>query len=224
MGTYNNFLGFRQLIAVSILFLFFVSSFANSPVLAKVDPTPKKEIENLVNQVLAVLKDPGLKSPDKRELRREKLRRLVRQIFDLDDISHRVLGRYNRRFDKKQFERFKELFSKMLESIYLTRIENYSGEKVIFEDERMLSPTKAAVPTKIIKDGQEIPVEYRLLKRKKDGKWIGYDVVIEGVSLVKNYRSQFYQVLKKKNVEELLSMMEEKVKKLSKQNTKGKVS
>ncbi len=188
----------------------------------KIDPTPKKEIKNLVNQVLEVLKDPKLKAPDKEEVRRQKLRSLVEQIFDLNDIAHRVLGRYNRRFNKKQFEEFKELFAKMLESIYLTRIENYSGEKVIFEDERMLSPTKVAVPTKIIKDGQEIPVEYRLLKRKKDGKWIGYDVVIEGVSLVKNYRSQFYQVLKKKDVSDLLAMMREKVKHLSKQKKSAK--
>ncbi len=209
-------LGLKRL-AVSLLLVFFFASFGSWLVLAKVDPTPKKVIENLVNQVLEVLKDPNLKSPDKRELRREKLRSLVSQIFDLDDISRRVLGRYIRRFNKEQFQRFKELFSKMLESIYLSRIENYSGEKVIFEDQRMLSPTKAAVLTKIVKDGQEIPVEYRLIKRKKDGKWIGYDVVIEGVSLVKNYRSQFYQVLKKKGVDELLAMMEQKVKNLSKQ-------
>ncbi len=187
-----------------------------------VDHTPRKQIENLVNQVLDILKDPELRKPEKAELRREKLRNLVGQIFDLDFIAHRVLGRYNRRFTPKQFQEFKELFSKMLESIYLTRIENYSGEKVVFEDERMLSPTKAAVLTKIIKDGKEIPVEYRLVKRKKDGKWIGYDVVIEGVSLVKNYRSQFYQVLKKKGVDELLAMLREKVKNLSKQAQSAK--
>ncbi len=188
----------------------------------RVDPTPKKEVRNLVNQVLDVLRDPKLKAPDKAKLRRQKLRNLVEQIFDLNEIAHRVLGRYNRRFTKKQFEEFKELFAKMLESIYLTRIEHYSGEKVIFEEERMLSPTKVAVPTKIIKDGQEIPVEYRLLKRRKDGKWIGYDVVIEGVSLVKNYRSQFYQVLKKKDVNDLLSMMRDKVKHLSEENKSAK--
>ncbi len=189
---------------------------------AKTDLTPKKEIVNLVNQVLEVLKDPSLKAPGKEAVRRQKLRSIVEQIFDLNDVAHRVLGRYNRRFNKKQFEEFKKLFSKMLESIYLTRIEHYSGEKVIFGDERVLSSTKVSVPTKIIKDGQEIPVEYRLLKRRRDGKWIGYDVVIEGVSLVKNYRSQFYQVLKRKSVNQLLALMREKVKHLEEQNKTAK--
>ncbi len=173
------------------------------------DITPQKEVERLVNKVLQVLKDPNLKGEDKRETRRKKLREIVQQLFDMNDVSGRVLGRDRRKFNKEQFNRFKDLFSKLLESIYLAKIERYSGEKVIFEQERLLSPTKAAVPTKIIKSDTVIPVEYRLVKRH--GKWTGYDVVIEGVSLVKNYRSQFYQILKKKDVEGLLTMMREKV-------------
>ena len=180
---------------------------------SNMDLTPKKEVERLVNQVLSVLKDPKLKGEDKRQIRREKLRSLVQQLFNLDTISKRVLGRYVRKFNKKQFEEFKRLFSKLLESVYLTKIENYSGEKIVFQEQRMLSPNKAAVITKIIKNDTEIPVEYRLVK--KNGKWIGYDIVIEGVSLVKNYRSQFYQVLKKKDVDELLEMMRKKVEHLS---------
>jgi len=216
----NRLKGSQAVLVLFVMFFFYLGGIGISSI--KVDPTPQKEIKKLVNQVLDVLKDPKLKAPDKERVRRQKLRNLVEQIFDLNEIAHRVLGRYNRRFTKKQFEEFKELFAKMLESIYLTRIEHYSGEKVIFEEERMLSPTKVAVPTKIIKDGQEIPVEYRLLKRKKDGKWIGYDVVIEGVSLVKNYRSQFYQVLKRKDVNDLLAMMRDKVKHLSEQNKSAK--
>ncbi len=209
----------KRFFMILLLVSFIISSAGISVCKTSADLTPQKEIQNLVNQVLDVLKDPKLKGPDKKELKRKKLRFLVRQIFDLDFISHRVLGRYNRKFNKQQFHEFKELFSKMLEAVYLTRIENYSGEKVVFEEERMLSPTKASVPTKIIKDGQEIPVEYRLVKRKKDGKWIGYDVIIEGVSLVKNYRSQFYQVLKKKDIDQLLAMMRQKVEKLTKKTS-----
>ncbi len=186
------------------------------------DLTPQKEVKRLVNQVLQVLKDPKLKGEDKKEIRRKKLRDLVQQLFDLNDVSNRVLGRYRRKFNKDQFNEFKDLFSKLLESIYLTKIEHYSGEKVIFEEERMLSPTKVAVPTKIIKNDTVIPVEYRLVKRQ--GKWTGYDVVIEGVSLVKNYRSQFYQILKKKDVESLLAMMKEKVDALKKKEVQNKKS
>ncbi|NPA95947.1 MAG: hypothetical protein GXO58_11035 [Thermodesulfobacteria bacterium] len=217
-------MNWKNIIISAVVLVFFVGAMSmvgNTSVKTQ-DQSPKKEIENLVNQVIDILQDPKLKAPDKQEIKRKKLRELVSQIFDLDFIAHRVLGRYARRFNKEQFEEFKELFTKMLESIYLTRIENYSGEKVVFEDVKYLSPTKVVIPTKIIKDGQEIPVEYRLVKSKKDGKWIGYDVVIEGVSLVKNYRTQFYQYLKRHSVDELLEMMREKVKQLSKQAKTGK--
>jgi len=209
----------KNIFISAAVLVFFVGAMAmvGNTTVKNQDPSPKKEIENLVNQVINILKDPKLKAPDKQEIKRKKLRSLVEQIFDLDFIARRVLGRYARRFNKEQFEEFKELFTKMLENIYLTRIENYSGEKVIFEDVKYLAPNKVAVPTKIIKDGQEIPVEYRLIKSKKSGKWIGYDVIIEGVSLVKNYRSQFYQYLKRHSVDELLEMMREKVKQLSKE-------
>ena len=173
------------------------------------DNTPKQEIESLVNQVLDILKDPKYKGDAHKQERRQKLRSLVNQIFDFNDISKRVLGRYNRRFSKDQFKEFKHLFSRLLEKIYLTKIEHYSGQKVIFEDEKMLSPSNAAVPTKIIKNDQEIPVEYHMVY--KNGKWIGYDVVIEGVSLVKNYRSQFYEILHNKKSEDLLKIMRKKV-------------
>jgi len=177
-----------------------------------VDNTPRQEIERLVNQVLDVLKDPKYKGDAHREERRRKLRDLVNQIFDFTDISKRVLGRYSRKFSKGQFKEFKQLFSRLLEKIYLTKIEHYSNEKVIFEDEKMLSSSKAAVSTKILKNDQEIPVEYRLVKR--NGKWVGYDVVIEGVSLVKNYRSQFYEILHNKKPEDLLKIMRKKVESL----------
>ncbi len=207
----DNRLGF---LAAFFIISLYLAAFA-LPVSAgavAVDNTPKQEIERLVNQVLDILKDPRYKGDAHREERRQKLRSLVNQIFDLNDISKRVLGRYNRRFTKEQFKEFKELFSKLLEKIYLTKIEHYSNEKVIFEEEKMLSSTKAAVSTKIIKNDQEIPVEYRLVK--KNGKWTGYDVVIEGVSLVKNYRSQFYEILHNKKPEELLKIMRKKVQNL----------
>ncbi len=207
----NNRLGFFTVFfIISLYFAAFALPVSAGAV--AVDNTPKQEIERLVNQVLDILKDPRYKGDAHREERRQKLRSLVNQIFDLNDISKRVLGRYNRRFTKEQFKEFKELFSKLLEKIYLTKIEHYSNEKVIFEEEKMLSSTKAAVPTKIIKNDQEIPVEYRLVK--KNGKWTGYDVVIEGVSLVKNYRSQFYEILHNKKPEELLKIMRKKVQNL----------
>ncbi len=199
-------LGF--LIAFFTLFACFTTC-PGQAIAGAVDNTPRQAIEKLVNKVLDVLKDPRYKGDAHKEERRQKLRTLVEQIFNFDDISRRVLGRYYRRFSKEQFKEFQDLFSRLLEKVYLTKIEHYSNEKVLFEDQKMLSPTNVAVPTKIIKNDQEIPVEYRLVKKR--GKWTGYDVIIEGVSLVKNYRSQFYEILHNKKPEGLLKIMRKKV-------------
>ncbi len=213
---------FRHKLALLLLLCVFSACFACFPFPADagaiaVDNTPKQEIERLVNQVLDILRDPKYKGDAHREERREKLRSLVNQIFDFNDVSKRVLGRYNRRFTKEQFKEFKDSFSKLLEKIYLTKIEHYSNEKVIFQEEKVLSPKIVAVPTKISKNDQDIPVEYRMIK--KNGKWVGYDVVIEGVSLVKNYRSQFYEILHNKKPEDLLKIMRKKVNNLPKNST-----
>ncbi|RUM88887.1 MAG: ABC transporter substrate-binding protein [Thermodesulfatator sp.] len=202
---------FGFLLALSLLMGILVC-FVPAAQAGAVDNTARQEIKSLVNQVLDILKDPRYKGDAHKEERRQKLRSLVNKIFDFNNISRRVLGKYYRRFSKEQFEEFKQLFSKLLEKIYLTKIEHYSGEKVLFEEERMLSPQKVVVPTKIVKNDKEIPVEYRMVR--KNGKWIGYDVAIEGVSLVKNYRSQFYEILQNKKPEDLLKIMREKVRKL----------
>ncbi len=182
----------------------------------KADPVndPMEVVKKSVDQVLSIITDPELKKPEKTQERRARLRALVQDLFDFNEISKRVLGRHWRKFSKEEFKEFQDLFAKMLENVYLTKIENYSGEKVVYEAAREIGKGKYAVNTKIVKDNLEIPVTYRL-KRIKD-KWVGYDVIVEGVSLVKNYRSQFQQILKKKSPEELLAHMRQKVEAMEK--------
>ena len=171
---------------------------------------PMEVVKKSVEQVMAIITDPELKKPEKAAERRSRLRALVNDLFDFNEISKRVLGRHWRKFSKEEFAEFQDLFAKMLENIYIAKIENYSGEKVVYENAREIGRGKYAVNTKIVKDNLEIPVTYRL-KKVKD-RWVGYDVIVEGVSLVKNYRSQFQQILKKKSPEELLAHMRQKVK------------
>jgi len=203
---------------ILVLFIGFVpSTFAadSSRVCNQGQQDPEAVVKACVDQVIAIVSDPSMKVEEKAEERKARLRALFRDLFDFDMISKRVLGRYWRKFSPEEFKEFQELFSKMLEKVYLTKIENYSGEKVVYEAAKQVGRDKYLVNTKIITEDLEIPVAYRL--KKRGDRWVGYDVIVEGVSLVKNYRSQFQQILRKKSPEELLAFMRGKVQNLGQQ-------
>ncbi len=101
-----------------------------------------------------------------------------------------------------------QLFSTMLKNYYINKIDDYSDEKVVFDKEMRLSEEKYQVNTRVIMSDKEIPIVYKLAR--KDGKWRVYDVLIEGVSMVKNYRSQFDQILKRKKPSYVLALLEKK--------------
>ena len=109
-----------------------------------------------------------------------------------------------------QRQEFVKLFRQILEKAYIDKILAYTDEKIVYDRENMLSGTQAEVQTKVITDTKEIPITYRLLL--KDGAWKVYDVVIENVSLVLNYRTQFNDILAKNTPEKLLEILRTKVK------------
>ncbi len=168
-------------------------------------------VRTSVDRVLTILRDPACKEESTREVQRQKLRILTEALFDYDEISRRVLGRERKAFTPEQMDEFSDLFTRLLEKIYLNRIEKYSDEKVIYGKATMLSENKAEVETDVITASKQIPINYRIVY--KHGEWRGYDVFIEGVSLVKNYRSQFNKILQKKTPEDLLQQLREKVNK-----------
>jgi phospholipid transport system substrate-binding protein len=166
-------------------------------------------IEGQVNKVLELLKDPAMKAESAKEAKEKRLWEITGEIFDYRELSRRTLGRNWKKLNAKQQEEFIDLFSKLLGGVYMDKILAFTDEKVVFEKESVVSETKVEVQSKIITASAEIPINYRMIK--KGDEWNVYDVVIEGVSLVKNYRSQFTDILTNKTPEDLLDVLRKKV-------------
>ncbi|MCP3871795.1 MAG: ABC transporter substrate-binding protein [Desulfobacteraceae bacterium] len=163
-----------------------------------------------IDQILEVLRDPSLKGDEFVEKRRQILRKLINKRFSFAKMSQLSLARHWKKRSDEEKIAFIELFGKLLEDTYVSKIEEYTDEKVVFLKE-FVKKKKAQVSTKIITDSVEIPIDYRMFKAKS-GDWMVYDMVIEGVSLVGNYRSQFNQILKKDDYEKLVEVLKKKIK------------
>jgi phospholipid transport system substrate-binding protein len=168
-------------------------------------------VRTSVDKVLTILRDSAYKEESTREAQRQKLRTLVEILFDYDEISRRALGRNRKAFTPEQMDEFSDLFTRFLEKIYLDRIQDYTDERVIYGKATMLAKNKAEVETNIVTASKQIPINYRVVFQHEE--WRGYDVLIEGVSLVRNYRSQFNKILQKKTPEDLLQQLRDKVNK-----------
>ena len=171
---------------------------------------PTTAVEATVNRVLNVLRDPKLKSPDAKEIKKEKLRVIYKDMFDEMEFSRRTLTRNWKKFTPEQRVEFVNLFEQVLEKSYIDKILDYSNEKIVFYKETMIPEDKAEVQSKIVTSSKEIPIDYRMIL--KDGKWKVYDVVVENVSLVQNYRTQFNEILADGTPEQLLQTLRKKVK------------
>lgn len=172
---------------------------------------PLDSVKKCVNEVIALLSDPKLKAESAKEIKKEKLRVLYKQMFDEIEFSKRTLTRNWNKFSPAQRKEFVDLFEQVLEKSYADKVLSYTNEKVEFYKETMLSANQAEVQSKIITSSKEIPVFYRVIL--KDGKWKVYDVVVENVSLVQNYRTQFNDILSKDKPEQLLEILRNKVSK-----------
>lgn len=179
------------------------------PVFA-VEVEPVIFIKEGVDQIISILQDPKFSSPSMKTERRNKVYAIVEQKFDFREMSMRTLARHWKERNPEEQERFTSLFRQVLENTYITKIENYSGEKVLFKKHE-LQGDKALVYSDLIRNNVETPVNYKL--KNSGGRWAVYDVEVEGVSLVNNYRTQFASILDKENFAALLSKLEEKVRK-----------
>ena len=171
--------------------------------------TPTETVKVEVDKIVDMLQTPGFKSQPK-ETQIAKIREIINRVFDYEALSRRTLGRNWRKFSDAQQQEFMKLFSDLLEQVYADRILAYTDQKILFDRESDLGRGKAEVQSKIVTaDGRQIPLNYRLFD--KDGQWKVYDVVIEGVSMVENYRTQFRDILSKNPPEELLNILRKKV-------------
>ena len=169
---------------------------------------PGDQVRQSVDKLLAILKDPQLKGESKKNERRDKLKEVIYQRFDFTEMARRSLGSEWRRRSPEEQREFVKLFTGLLERAYLDNIESYNGEKFRYLKEQE-DNNQAQVDTKIVGNkGQEFSVNYRLHNR--NGDWKVYDVVIEDISLVNNYRSQFNRMLATSSYEELVNRMKGK--------------
>ncbi len=172
---------------------------------------PLDTVQLNVNKGLEVLRDPKLKAESAMEVKKEKLRLIYNHLFDDVELGKRTLSRNWNSMNTDQRQEFVKLFRQILEKAYVDKILSYSNEKIVFDKETMLSETQAEIQTRVITSAnKEIPIYYRAIL--KDGSWKVYDVVIENVSLVLNYRTQFNEILAKNPPEHLLETLRQKVK------------
>ena len=166
-------------------------------------------VRETVTQILRILDDPALKDPAKHAGRRRMLEEIAARRFDYAEMSRRVLGSYWKSLTEAQRKEFVELYKSFLSDRYAGKIEDYSGRehKVGYLLER-IEGDYAEVRTELRSDKTTIPMDYRL--RLNDNKWHAYDIIIDGVSLVSNYRSQFQKIIRESSYEELLKKLRER--------------
>lgn len=172
--------------------------------------TPLRTVETNVNRLLDVLGDPALAGEAGLEKKKESIRSISDSLFDFYALSRRTLGPNWKKFNPKQRNEFITLYRKLLESIYMDRLLQYQDEKVKFIKEISLSEKRAEVHSAIVAASGDIPINYKMYL--KDGVWKTYDLIVENVSLVGNYRSQFNSLLSKNPPEKVLDVIREKVK------------
>jgi phospholipid transport system substrate-binding protein len=169
---------------------------------------PTDQLKAGVDQVLAILQDPALKQPGKVEERRQKIRAIANEVFDWQEIGKRALARHWQARTPQEREEFSKLFADLLERSYVGKIEAYSGEKIVYGEETVDSD-QATVRTKLItKSGTSIPIDYQM--QKVDDRWRVYDVKIENVGLVANYRSQFNRIIQQSGYNDLIQRLKTK--------------
>jgi phospholipid transport system substrate-binding protein len=206
MGTANigrSTTGFPKVtfIAVAIFALVGTANFAQAA-------TPREEIQSSVEKVLAILKDPSLKPEGKRQERITQLRQVIFPKFDFNEMARRSLGADWQKRTPEQQKEFVKLFTDLIETSYVNNLDSYNGEKVAFTGDKQ-DGEYAQVDTKITSNkGDDSTVSYKL--RQSDGTWKIYDVVIENISIVNNYRSQFNRVIARSSFDDLLRQMREK--------------
>ena len=169
---------------------------------------PTEQLRTHVDRVIKVLEDPELKREGRQVERRAAIRRLANEIFDFTETTRRSLGQHWQARTPAEREHFVRLYADLLERSYIGKIELYSGERIVFVGDT-IERDQATVRTRLVtKAGTEIPVDYRM--HRVGERWLSYDVAIEGVSMVANYRAQFNKIIQASGFSSLVSKLTEK--------------
>jgi phospholipid transport system substrate-binding protein len=187
--------------------LFFCFSLVLLPARASAGE-PTDMVKKTVDAVLDILKNKELKKPGKAAERRAEIRKTVSQRFDFAEMAKRSLAQNWRKRTPGERKEFVQLFTDLLENAYINKIEKYQDEKIYYTGEKV-EGTYATVKTNVqTSKGTETPIEYRLMR--EGNQWMAYDVLIEGVSLVNNYRNQFNSIIRSDSYDALVKRLKEK--------------
>lgn len=176
---------------------------------------PTEQLRPTIERLLAILTEPKLQGIEKRSQRRDLAMRMAQERFDFKEMSKRVLGKTWRKLSSDEQNRFVAIFTQLLEYAYIEKIEGYSGQKILFLDQR-IKGERAQVNTKVADNTTDLSVSYIMLR--KEGEWMVYDIVVEGVSLVRNYMVQFKEILRKDGYASLVQQVEGKIAELEQGN------
>jgi len=170
---------------------------------------PTDQLRESIDRALKALADPDLRKEIRTRERRAALRGIANEAFDFEEMTKRALARHWHGRTPAEQKEFVQLFADLMERSYVSKLELYAGEKIRYAGESV-EGERATVRTKIVtKQGTEVPVDYRMHWR--GDRWLVYDVVIEGISLVANYRSQFNAIIQTSTYQELVARMKTKV-------------
>ena len=174
---------------------------------------PTDQVKQTTGKILQVVTDPELKEPGKAAERRQQILAVADEQFDWAAMAQRSLGQDWRKRTDAERQEFAALFRQLIGNAYLGRIEGYSGEGIRYGDEEIDEQYATVAVVIITKKDVEIPIEYRLYRKRAEPEelWLVYDLKIEGVSLVNNYRTQFREELNRGSFEELRDKLKEKV-------------
>lgn len=165
-------------------------------------------VKTNVDGVIDILKDPKLKGDAGKKQKQQKIEIIADKMFDYIELSKQTLGMNWNKLSADQRKEFVSLFKNMLRNTYIDRITSYTNQKITYGKEIPLSDSKVEVQTTIISSSGQTPINYRVIKKGDD--WKIYDVVIEGVSLVSNYRTQFRDILANNPPQALIDTLRKK--------------
>lgn len=166
---------------------------------------PTDQLRSSVDQMVKVLDDPALKADSRAQDRRAAIRKEAEVVFDFGETAKRALGRHWQGLSEKDRQEFTGLFTDLIERAYISKIERYSGERIAYAGESVEGGLATVRTRFVTKQGTEIPVDYRMQQR--GDRWLVYDVMVEGVSLINNYRTQFDKIIQTSSYAELVRKM-----------------
>ncbi len=188
-----------SLLVLCVVLMCALSAFAAEP--------PTEQLKPSLDKIIQILQDPGLQGEANKVKRRAEIMKTVHERFDFAEMAKRILGKTWREISEEERTHFTSLLVNLLENNYIGKLENYSGQAVEYTGER-IKKNRALVTTVVENEGAQYPVDYILILQGE--KWMVYDINIEGVSLIRNYRAEFSSILRKDKFTGLIKILEEK--------------